>query len=167
MGGLLQPTPVAEEHDSSRRIIAVSMVVVVAITVVAALLLRTQPRKASGPSPYAANLKLSDFKMNAVKNFAGSTITYLDGTIANAGNQTVTRVIVEIKFKDEMGQLAQEEEMPMQVLKTNGDYPEAWSFSVSPLSPGQSQAFRLTFDRISEQWNRQFPDLQITEVTVK
>jgi hypothetical protein len=39
--------------------------------------------------------------------------------------------------------------------------------SVSPLAPGQSQPFRLTFDSISAQWNRQYPDLQITDVTVK
>jgi hypothetical protein len=167
MGGLIQPTPVAEERDSSRRTIAIAVLVVMATAVIMALLLRTQPKSASGPPPYAANLKLSDFKMNAVKNFVGSTITYLDGTVTNAGNKTVTRVIVEVKFKDDMGQLAQREEIPLQVLKTTGPYPEAWAFSVSPLGPSQSQAFRLTFDRISEQWNHQYPDIQIIDVAVK
>jgi hypothetical protein len=167
MDGLIQPTPVVEKHDSSRRTIAISMAVVVALAVIGALLLRSQPKRPSAPPPYAANLTLSDFKMTAVKNFVGATITYLDGIVANTGNKTVTSVVVEVKFKDDIGQLAQQEEMPLQVLKTSGDYPEAWDFKVSPLGPGQSQAFRLTFDRISEQWNRQYPDLQVTDVVVK
>jgi hypothetical protein len=167
MGGLIQPTPVAEERDSSRRTIAISMAVVIALAVIMAFLLRSQPQNASGPPPYATSLKLSDFKMNAVKNFVGATITYLDGTVTNTGDKTVTRVIVEVKFKDDMGQLAQQEEMPLQVLKTTGPYPEAWDFKVSPLGPNQSQACRLTFDRISEQWNHQYPDIQITDVVVK
>jgi hypothetical protein len=167
MGGLIQPTPVVEERDSSRRTIAISMAVVIALAVIVAFLLRSQPRSASGPPPYATSLKLSDFKMNAVKNFVGATITYLDGTVTNTGDKTVTRVIVEVRFKDDMGQLAQQEEIPLQVLKTNGPYPEAWDFKVSPLGPSQSQACRLTFDRISEQWNHQYPDIQITDVAVK
>lgn len=167
MGGLIQPTPVAEERDSSRRTIAISMAVVLVLAVVLAFLLRSQPKRASGPSPYAASLKLSDFQMNAVQNFVGATITYLDGTVTNAGNRTVTRVIVEVSFKDNIGQLAQREEIPLKVLKTTGPYPEAWDFSVSPLGPSQSQAFRLTFDRISEQWNHQVPEIQVTDVSVK
>lgn len=167
MGGLIQPTPVSEERDSSRRTIAIAMAAVIALAVIMALLLRSQPKSASGPPPYAASLKLSDFKMNAVKNFIGATITYLDGTVTNAGNRTVTRVVVEVKFKDDIGQLAQREEIPLQVLKTTGPYPEAWDFSVSPLGPSQSQAFRLTFDRISEQWNHQYPEIQVTGVVLK
>jgi hypothetical protein len=166
MDGLIHPTPAAEP-DSSRRTIVIAVVVVMAIAVIVAFLLRSQPRNASGPPAYASNLKLSDFKVAAVKNFIGATITYLDGTITNSGNQTVTRVIVQIRFKDSMGQLAQQEEMPLQVLKTDGPYPEAWDFKVSPLGPGHSQAFRLTFDHISEQWDRQYPDIEITDVAVK
>jgi hypothetical protein len=66
-----------------------------------------------------------------------------------------------------MGQLAQREEIPLQVLKTSGPYPEAVDFNVSPLGPGQSKTFRLTFEGISAQWNRQYPEIQVTDVTVK
>ncbi|MGA8617302.1 MAG: DUF2393 family protein [Candidatus Sulfotelmatobacter sp.] len=167
MGGLIQPTPVAEEPDSSRRTIAIAVAVVIVIAVVAALLLRSQPKTASGPPPYAASLKLSDFKMSAAQNFVGATVSYVDGTVTNSGDKTVTHVIVEVRFKDDMGQLAQREEIPLQVLKTNGPYPEAVDFSVSPLVPGQSTTFRLTFEGISAQWNHQFPDIQVTDVAVK
>jgi len=166
MGGLIQPTPVAEEPDSSRRTIVIAVVVVIAVAVIFAFLLRSQPKTASGPPPYA-NLKLSNLKMSAAENFVGATVSYVDGTIANTGDKTVTHVTVEVKFKDDMGQLAQREVIPMQVLKTDGPYPEAVDFSVSPLGPGQSKLFRLTFEGISSQWNHQYPDIQIVDVTLK
>jgi heme/copper-type cytochrome/quinol oxidase subunit 2 len=167
MGGLIQPTPVAEEHNSSRRTIAVAVAVVIVVAIIAAFLLRSQPKSASGPPPYAANLKLSDFKMSAAENFVGATVSYVDGTVTNTGGKTVTHLIVEVNFKDDLGQLAQRDNIPMQVLKTDGPYPEAVDFSVSPLLPGQSKAFRLTFEGISAQWNHQYPEIQVTDVAVK
>jgi Protein of unknown function (DUF2393) len=167
MGGLIQPTPVVEERDSSKRTIAIAVAVVIAIAVLFAFLLRSQPKAASGPPPYASSLKLSDFKMSAAENFVGATVSYVDGTITNAGDKTVTHVMVQVLFKDELGQLAQRDDIPMQVLKTTGPYPEAVDFSVSPLGPGQSTTFRLTFEGISAQWNRQYPDIQVTDVAVK
>jgi len=167
MGGLIEPTPVNKEADSSRLTIAIAVAVVIVIAVVAALLLRNQPKGASGPPPYAANLKLSDLKMSAAENFVGATVSYVDGTVTNAGDKTVTHAVVEVLFKDDMGQLAQREDIPLQVLKTDGPYPEAVDFRVSPLAPGQSKAFRLTFEGISAQWNRQYPEIQVTDVAVK
>jgi heme/copper-type cytochrome/quinol oxidase subunit 2 len=167
MGGFIQPTPVAEEPDSSRRTIAIAVGVVIVVAVLAAVLLRSKPKNTSGPPPYAANLKLSDLKMSAAENFVGATVSYVDGTVTNAGDKTVTHAIVEVRFKDDMGQLAQREEIPLQVLKTDGPYPEAVDFSVSPLGPGQSKTFQLTFEGISAQWNRQYPEIQVTDVTVK
>jgi Protein of unknown function (DUF2393) len=167
MGGLIQPTPVAEEPDSSRRTIAIAVAVVIAVAVIFALLLRSQPKAASGPPPYAANLKLSDFKMSAAENFVGATVSYVDGTVTNSGNKTVTHAMVEVKFKDDMGQIAQREEIPLQVLKTTGPYPEALDFRVAPLGPGQSKTFRLTFESISAQWNHQYPEIQVTDVALK
>jgi hypothetical protein len=75
--------------------------------------------------------------------------------------------VVEVTFKDDMGQVAQREEMPLRVLKTGGAYPDAVDLSVSPLAPGQTEHFRLTFDSISAQWNRQYPEMRVTDVTVK
>ncbi len=169
MGGLTQPSPINEEQDSSRRIIFLTVAVVLIVAVVAALLLRTEPKAATGlPPAYAANLKLSDFKMSAAENFVGATVSYIDGTLTNAGAKTLTHAVVQVVFKDDMGQIAQREDnVPLRALKTTGPYPEAVDLSVSPLAPGQSQPFRLTFESISAQWNHQYPDIQITDVTVK
>lgn len=167
MGGLIQPNPVVEEPNSSRRIIAIAVAVIMIAVVVVALLVRTEPKRISGPPAYAAKLKISDLKMSAAENFVGATVNYVDGTVTNTGDKTVTHATVEVTFKDDMGQLAQSEEVPLQVLKTSGPYPEAVDLSTSPLDPGQSKPFRLTFESISAQWNRQYPDIEVTNVTVK
>jgi hypothetical protein len=167
MGGLIQPSPASQERDSSRWIIAIAVVAVMAAVGIVAFLMRDGEKGASGPPPYAANLKLSDFKMSAAENFVGATVSYIDGTITNARDKAVTRILVEVQFKDEMGQVVQREETPLRILKTSGPYPEAVDLSVSPLAPGRSQPFRLTFETISAQWNHQYPELRITEVELK
>jgi hypothetical protein len=167
MGSLGQPTPVAEERDSSRLIIGIAVFVVIAAALAAAFLLREPPKTAKTASPYIANLKLSDFKMSAAENFIGHTVSYIDGAITNLGDKTVSHAVVEVTFKDDIGQVAQREEVPLQVIRSNGAYPEPVDLRVSPLAPGQSEPFRLTFDSISAQWNRQYPDIRVTDVTVK
>ena len=167
MGSLGQPTPVAEERDSSRLIIGIAVFVVIAGALAAAFLLRQPPTTAKTASPYIASVKLSDFKMSAAENFIGATVSYVDGSVTNSGDKTVTHAVVEVVFKDEMGQLAQREELPLRVLKTGGAYPDAVDLEASPLAPGQTEHFRLTFDSISAQWNRQYPEMRVTDVSVK
>ena len=75
--------------------------------------------------------------------------------------------VVEVTFKDDMGQIAQREELPIHVLRTGGPYDEAVDLNISPLVPGQSKPFRLTFENISAQWNHAYPDLQVTQVVTK
>jgi hypothetical protein len=170
MSTLGTPTPAAhpEERDSSRLIIVVAVVVVMGIALGAAFLLRTPPKAAKTPSPYIAKLKLSDFKMSAAENFVGHTVSYMDGSITNTGDKTVTRVLVEVNFEDSMEQVAQrEDDLPLRVMRTNGAYDEPVDLSAAPLAPGQTATYRLTFDSISAQWNHQYPDITVTDVAVK
>jgi len=167
MGSLGQPTPVVEERDNSRLIIVIAVAAVIAVMLAIAFLLREPPKPIKTISPYAANLKFSDFKMSAAENFIGATVSYMDGSVANTGDKTVTRIVVEVVFKDDIGQLAQREELPLRVLRTTGPYQEAVDLTVSPLGPGETRSFRLTFDSISAQWNRQYPEIRVTDVTVK
>ncbi len=163
-----QQTPAAEERDSSKLIIFAAVAGVIAVMLGIAFLLRQPPKAAKTVSPYAANLRFSDFKMSAAENFVGSTVSYIDGTVTNSGDKTVTHLVVEVVFKDEVGQMAQDEpDVPLRVLRTTGPYPEAVDLSISPLGPGQNQPFRLTFDHISAQWNRQYPEIRIVAVTTK
>jgi hypothetical protein len=167
MGSLLQPSPATEERDSNWRSIAVGVVLVVVVVLAASFLLRTDSRIANAPHPYAANIKFSDMKMSAAENFVGSTVTYLDGTVTNAGDKTVSHALVRVSFKDSLGQLVQADDVPLRILQTSGPYPEALVLSVAPLAPGQSKPFRLTFEHVTADWNHEYPELRVTDVAVK
>jgi hypothetical protein len=167
MGGFIQPNPTLDERETNWRAIGIGIAVVIAIVIVLLFISRTEQKAPSGPPPYAANIKFSDLKMSAAENFVGATVNYIDGTVSNTGNQTVTHVMVEVTFKDSMGQLAQRETVPVRVLQPSGPYPDAVDLSVSPLAPGQSKPFRLTFEGISSQWNHEYPELKVVDVTAK
>ena len=167
MGSLLQPSPTTEESKSSLLPILLGVVLVVVVVGIAAFLLRTDSKIANPPHPYATNLKLTDMKMSAAENFIGSTVTYLDGSVTNAGDKTVSHAVVHVSFKDSLGQVAQAEDVPLHVLQTTGPYADAVDLSLSPLAPGQSQQFRLTFEHVTADWNHEYPELRVTDVSVK
>jgi len=167
MGSLLQSAPATDKDSSNLRPILLGLALVVVVVAIAALLLHTDSKIAAPPHPYAANLKLSDMKMSAAENFIGSTVTYLDGTVANAGDKTVSHAIVHVSFKDSLGQIAQAEDVPLHVLQPTGPYSDAVDLSVAPLAPGQSKQFRLTFEHVTADWNHEYPELRVTEVSLK
>ena len=169
MGALLQPNlnPTTGPAESSFRPILIGLVIVVVVVGAIVFIFRSEQTPPAEPSPYAAYLKFSDLKASAAQNFAGATVNYLDGQITNTGDKTVIHAVVQITFKDDMGQTAQKEEQPIHVLRTGGPYDEAVDLNLSPLLPGQSKPFRLTFEDISAQWNHAYPDMRVTQVVVK
>jgi hypothetical protein len=169
MDGLIQQNtnPTTERHESSLRPILVGIVIVGVVVGMLALIFRAEQKKPAMPPAYAANLKFSELKTSAAQNFVGATVSYIDGVITNTGDKAVIHAVAQITFKDELGQTAQREELPIRVLRTGGSYDEAVDLNVSPLAAGQSKPFRLTFENISAQWNHAYPELQITQVSVK
>lgn len=146
-------------------LIGVAIVVVVVGMIV--FFTRGENKKATEPHPYASNVKISDLKMSAAQNFVGATVSYIDGNVANTGDRTLIRAMVQVTFKDSMDQIAQRETVPLRVLQTTGPYPDAVDLNVSPLAPGQTKPFRLTFESLSAQWNQQYPEIRISDVVVK
>ena len=168
MGGLIEPNinPTTEKETSAARPVLIGIIIVGVVVGVLALILRSEQPKPTAPPAYAANLKFSDLQTSAAQNFVGATVSYIDGTVTNTGDKTVTHAVLQITFKDDMGQTAQREETPLRVLRTGGPYDEAVDLNRSPLAPGQNKPFRLTFENISAQWNHAYPDLQIVQVTL-
>src|SRR6476620_2995730 len=167
MGGFIEPSPATQERDSNRIPIVVGMVLVIIVVGIIALFSRGQSKGSAAPHPYATNLKLSDLKMSAAENFVGATVTYLDGTVTNSGDKTVSHAVVSVSFKDSLGQVVQSDDIPLRILQTSGPYPEAVDLRVAPLAPAQSKPFRLIFEHVTADWNHEYPELRVTEVTAK
>src|SRR2546425_10428576 len=124
MGGLIQPAPSTEQSESNWRPILLGVGLVVIVVGAIAFFLREAPKNGNTPHPYAANIKLSDLKMSAAENFVGASVTYLDGTVTNSGDKTLTHAIVHVTFKDSLGHIVQTEDIPLHVLQTGGPYPK-------------------------------------------
>ena len=165
MGGFLEQSPDQRESISRPVILGVGLVVVTVAIVV--FLLRPTPKPASPPDPYIANLKISDVKMGEATNFVGAHFTYVNGTVTNSGDKTVTNALLHVVFRDSIGQVAQAEDVPLYILETSGPYPDAVPLSKSPLALGQSKQFRLTFEHVSDQWNQAYPEINVTSLSLK
>jgi len=167
MGGFIESSPSTQEPDSNRIPILVGMALVIVVVGIVVLFSRGQSKGNAAPHPYAANLKISDLKMSAAENFVGATVTYLDGTVSNTGNKIVTHATVHVVFKDSLGQIAQTGDVPLHVLQTGGPYLDAVDLNTSPLAPAQSKPFRLTFEHVTDEWNHEFPELRVMDVSLK
>jgi hypothetical protein len=165
--GVIQPSPAPHESNSNWRPIVIGVAIVVVIVALIVIGLREEPKGPNGPAPYANNLKISNLKMSAAENFVGATVSYIDGTLTNSGDKTVTGASARVIFKDSMDQTVGDERVPLHVLETKGPYPDTVDLSASPIPPGQSKTFRLTFESISNQWNHQYPEIQILDVATR
>src|SRR5882724_3554778 len=162
MGGLIEPSPLnSEEHDSKLIPMLLGLGVVVVVVGLAVFLLREKPKVATPPPAYVANVRISDLKTSAAENFVGASVNYVDGTVTNAGDKTLTHAVVRVTFKDSMGQVAQIEDIPLRILEKTARYDDAIDLSGSPLPAGASAPFRLTFEHISAEWNHEYPDVQV------
>jgi len=168
VGGLIEPSPLGEpQHGFNLRPLLVGVVIVIVVVGLIVLLSGGKSTGRAVQDAYAAKMKLSDLKMSQAENFVGASVTYLDGTVTNTGDKTVTHAIVHVEFKNSMDQIAQVDDLPLQVLQTGGPYPDALDLSAAPLASGQSKPFRLTFEHITADWNQAYPALEVTDVTAK
>ena len=117
--------------------------------------------------PYAGNLPISNLQMSESANLAGSKVTYVDGTIANTGNRTVTEITVQVLFRDPAHEVAQNETQPLNIIRTRQPYVDVEPVSAAPLKPGASEDFRLVFDTVAEDWDGAFPEIRIIRVESK
>jgi hypothetical protein len=146
-------------------VVGTGIVAVVLVVAGAAWLLRSEPKTSSPPPPYVRYLQFSDLKISAAENFVGATVTYLDGNITNTGDQSVSHATVNVVFKNSLGQIVQTENLPIRILQTSGPYPDAVDLTIAPLTPHSTRPFRLILEHVSADWNQQYPELKIVQVT--
>ena len=117
---------------------------------------------ASVPSqPFANTLQLTNVKIQP-SPAPGSV--YIQGTIANVGQQKINDVTVVARFYDKDGNVVHQDTVPMQVVPNNSGNTVAVSFEEDPLGAASSKEFRLAFDNVPTSWNHQAPGIEIAHV---
>jgi len=164
------PLPYRPEESETNWVAIGTGLAIVAVAVLAIVLLSRPSQRQNAPAnPYAENLQISDLKMSAAENFVGGTVSYLEGKISNTGDQTVTGASLEVTFKNSLGEVVQKDQIPVHVLAPHAvtGTAEMFDLAVAPLQPGKSADFRLTFEHISDDWNREYPQLKAVSVTTR
>jgi hypothetical protein len=154
--------PASPSEPNQRNIVSIILGVLLFVAAAAAALFIFVPRHtdavpdaATQEAPdYLANIKLADIHLSAEANFLNQQVTYLDGSVTNAGQKTVRQLKVRLFFRDVMERV---------ILKEDHDMLAAQQ----PLAPGQTRTFQIRFDRIPESWNRQVPYLQLISLRVQ
>jgi hypothetical protein len=163
--------PIREKEERNWLPLAVAAAVVLSIVAVA-ILLSLKDARGKGTvtpinaplDPYAGSLALTGLAMSESANLAGGKVTYLDGHIANTGARTVTAVTVQVLFRTVYNEVAQNETMPLKLIRVREPYIDVEPVSAAPLKPGDEREFRLVFDVVSADWNGAYPEIRILHV---
>jgi hypothetical protein len=173
IGPQLVPPLEKEERNWLPLIVAAGLVLSVAAGVILTLEHgsargKTTVMPISAPlDPYAGSLSLTRLVMSESGNLAGGKVTYLDGHIANLGARTVTAVTVQALFRDNAHEVAQNETLPLKLIRVRQPYIDVEPVSAAPLQPAGEQDFRLIFDSVSPDWDGAYPEIRILHVETR
>jgi len=117
--------------------------------------------------PYASNLAFTNLAMSESSNLAGSKVTYLDGHVINHGDRTVSGITVQVLFRNYAREVAQNETMPLTLIRMREPYVDTEPVSMAPLKPGAEHDFRLIFDNVSADWAGATPEVRVLRVQSK
>jgi len=96
---------------------------------------------------YFPQLEFTDAHMSVAENFLGASVTYLDARVTNKGTKTVRRLDLDLTFVDMLNQVVlRERAQPV-------------TRRAPPLGPGESRAFRVTFEHMPADWNQAVPTM--------
>jgi hypothetical protein len=168
---MAEPFVPAARQESDRNWTPIAVGLIAVLVVIGAIVALTRSKPNQGPTidPYASKLALSDLKLSAAENYVGGTVTYLDLNITNTGDKTLTGAQIKAVFKNTMDQVVQTETLPLHVLTENkmGGYEDLVDLSRSPIGPGQSKTVRMTLEHVSQDWNQQYPEMQVVNLKLK
>lgn len=168
MESAFEPAPSPDQKRNWIPMLVGLFAIVVAVGAIL-IFLRPKSQDGTGPNPYAVQLKLSDIKLSAAENYMGGTVTYLDFSITNTGDQALVGAAVHAEFKNTLGEIVQKETLPLHVLVENqlAGYPDLVDMSRAPIGPGQTKPVRITLEHISDDWDRSYPALQLVDLKLK
>jgi hypothetical protein len=162
---VLQPSPEPEpESETPWKAIGIGAALMAVVVVAVILVGRKPPPPVPTPDPYAANLRFSGLHLQVAQNFAGGTVRYLEGTVTNTGERTVSHISLQVIFKNSLGEVVDKPVVPVRPLVDRGPYLDTDDLEAHSLRPQESREFRLTFEHVSQDWNREHPELQVVGV---
>jgi hypothetical protein len=158
-------SPVTNQSESRNWLpMAAGVALIVAILAGIVLIGRSHKPSANPNDPNLARLQISDLHMATAENFAGGSVTYIEGKITNTTDRKVTDARVEVLFKNSLGQAAQKDTLPVTVLITKVPYVDYGGIDRAPLAAGQAKEFRLTLEHISTDWDGQLPQVRVVSL---
>jgi hypothetical protein len=154
----------AKEPRNWTPMIVGAVLVTVVLVAVVALGVLGRSRAGSPSDPYLAKLELSNLRMAKAENFAGGSVTYIEGTLTNSGDKKVTGATVQVTFKNNLGEVSQKEMVPVTVVTNNPAYVDYGTLDRAPLAPGQRRGFRLTLEYVTPDWDGQVPQVKVVGI---
>lgn len=177
MGGSTTPVPSfgapkGSEEQSRPPLVPIAIGAVAVLVAIGLFILfgrkgDTPSASSTAADPYASNLAISDVAMSTAANFAGQQVTYIEGKIKNSGTKTLNNVLLQIVFKDSLGQIVQRDQQRLMMITTREPYIDTAPLSSVPLRPGQVKEFRQTFEHVSGEWNMQLPEITVVKTSAE
>lgn len=167
MGDSEKEQPFSLQKPSEQKSVApmVMGAVLVLIAIVGVMLAGRSGKSAAKVDqndPNLAKIQVSDLHMATAQNFAGSSVTYIEGKITNHGDRKLNGAQVQVIFKNSLGEVAQDEKsLLVTVLLPNRPYVDYGPLDLAPLAPGQTRDFRLTLEHVSADWDGQVPQVKV------
>lgn len=163
-----QPFSPAGQREEGRNWVPMAAGAAVVLAIMGAFILlgRSSHSDANvkADDPYVAKMQVSGLHMATAQNFAGSSVTYIEGKITNGGDRRVTAARVEVLFKNGLGEIAQKEMLAVTVLLRSVPYVDYGPIDQAPLAPAQTRDFRLTLEHVSTDWDGQIPQVKVVSV---
>lgn len=154
--------PAPESSRNWLPMIVGAVLVIVAVTLIV-VFTRNEP-VSSQPDPYAAKLQVSDLHMETAQNFAGGSVTYIEGALINTGDKKVIGARMHVVFKNSLGEIVQDDVLPVMVLQPDTPIVDYGPMDRAPVGPGQKRDFRLTLEHITADWDGQIPQVKVVAV---
>ena len=162
-----QPFSPVQQQEEKRNILPMAFGGVIVLVLIIGLVLLTRagkPTNTSPGDPNLAKLQVSDLHMATAENFAGGSVTYIEGKLTNSTDRKVTAANVQVMFKNSLGEIAQKDTLPVTVLLPNTPYVDYGLIDRAPLAPGQTRDFRLTLEHVTTDWDGQVPTVKVVTI---
>jgi len=159
-------SPSTEQSESRNWVPMIVGVVFVLVLIIGVVMLTRagRPANTSAGDPNLAKLQVSGLHMATAENFAGGSVTYIEGKLTNSTDRKVTAAGVQVIFKNSLGEIAQKDTLPVTVLLPNVPYVDYGLIDRAPLAPGQTRDFRLTLEHVTTDWDGQVPTVKVVTI---